>query len=104
MGYLFWGWGFSEGKQFKDRKFDYCILIAAKRDGAYPESIFVVKCEEMTEKSMGGFRCSSVYTKGSFYIEFSRNMDFYCKRSRHPKGPSPLEEDIFKNQTKYKKS
>ena len=96
----FWGWGFSGGKQFTGKKFDYCILIAAEKDGAYPESIFVVKSEEMTEESMGGLRGSSVYAAGSFYIEFSRNENFYCKRSWH-KGPSPLEKDIFQNQAKF---
>ncbi|MCW4047343.1 MAG: hypothetical protein NWE99_07255 [Candidatus Bathyarchaeota archaeon] len=99
----FWGWGFSGGKQFTDKKFHYCILIAAEKDGAYPESIFVVKSEEMTEESMGGLRGSSVYGEGSFYIEFSRNKDFYYKRHWHPKGPSPLEKDIFQNREKYER-
>jgi hypothetical protein len=99
----FWGCGFSGGKQFKDKKFDYLVLIAAERDGAHPEHIFVIKCEEMTEKTMGGLRRSSVFTKGSFYIEFSHDKDFYYKRKWHPKGPSPLEEDLFKNSEKYEK-
>lgn len=55
----------------------------------------------MTEDSMGGLRGSSVYAKGSFYIEFSPNKDFYYKRRWYPKGPSPLEKDIFQNQAKY---
>ena len=96
----FWGWGFSGGKQFKDKKFDYCILIAAEKNGVYPEHIFVIKCEEMTEESMGGLRRSAVYSKGSFYIEFSHNKDFYSNRSWY-KGFSPLEKDIFQNREKY---
>lgn len=84
-------------------KINYCILIAAQKDGAYPEHIFVVKCEEMNEKTMGGLRKSGVYTKGSYYIEFSHDENFYYKRRWHPNGPSPLEEDLFKNREKYEK-
>lgn len=102
-GIPFWGWGFSKGKQFKDKKFHYCILIAAKKDGAYPEHIFVIKSEEMTEDTMGGLRKSGVDPKGSYYIEFSHNENFYYRRSWHPRGPSPLEEDLFKNRDKYQK-
>jgi len=101
-GIPFWGWGFSSGKQFKDKKFDYCILIAAEKDGAYPEHIFVIKREEMTEEAMGGLRKSGV-AKESFYIEFSHNENFYYKRSWHPYGPSKLEKDIFENREKYQK-
>ena len=102
-GIPFWGWGFSHGKQFKDRKFDYCILIAAEKDGAYPRHIFVIKCEEMTDETMGGPRRSAVYSKGSFYVEFSLNKEFYYKRRWYPKGPSPLEDNIFKNWEKYER-
>lgn len=102
-GIPFWGWGFSSGKQFRDRKFDYCILVAAEKDGAYPEHVFAIKCEEITKDTMGGPRKSSVYNKGSFYIEFSHNKKFYYERNWYPKGPTPLEDDIFKNQEKYEK-
>jgi hypothetical protein len=102
-GIPFWGWGFSIGKQFKDKKFDYCVLIAAKKDEAKPKHIFVIKCEEMTYESMGGPRRSGVYTKGSYYIEFSHNKDFYKNRDWNRNGPSPLENDLFKNSEKYEK-
>ena len=97
----FWGWGFSTGKQFLDKKFDYCILFAARKDEAYPQHILVIKCEEMTKDSLGGLRSSALYSKGSFYIEYSHNREFYYRRRWYPKGPSPLEEDIFKNRDKY---
>lgn len=102
-GIPYWGWGFSSGKQFKDKKFDYCILIAAEEDGAYPKHIFVIRCDEITEDSLGGPRKSAVYTKGSYYIEFSHNKKFYHKRKWHRKGPSKLEKDIFENREKYEK-
>lgn len=103
QGIPYWGWGFSMGKQFIDRKFDYCILIAAKKDRAYPQHIFVIKCEEMTERTMGGKRKSGVFTKGSFYLEYSHDRNFYFKRKWWPKGPSPLEEDIFDNRELYER-
>ena len=34
----FWGWGFSSGKQFIDKKFDYCILLAAKKRWSTPST------------------------------------------------------------------
>lgn len=46
-GVPYWGWGFSNGEQFKDRKFDYCILLAAEKGGAKPVHIFVLKLDEM---------------------------------------------------------
>jgi len=50
---------------------------------------------------LGGLRSSALYSKGSFYIEYSHNREFYYRRRWYPKGPSPLEEDIFKNRDKY---
>lgn len=100
-GIPFWGWGFSKGNQFKEGKFDYCILLAAEKDGACPKHIFVISLDEMTEYSMGGKRKSAVFTKGSFFIEFSENEDFYHKRKWHPQGPSALEESLFRNSKEY---
>jgi hypothetical protein len=101
QGIPFWNWGFSSGKQFIEGKFDYCVLLAAEKDKALPRHIFVIKLEEMTEKEMDGQRKSVVYSKGSFFIEFSPDCDFYCKRKWCPKGPSPLEEKLCKNKEKY---
>jgi len=103
QGIPFWGWGFSSGKQFINQKFDYCILIAAEKDKAYPQHIFVIKCKEMNEAEMGGKRKSGVYTKGSFFIEFSHNKEFYFKRKWWPRGFSPLEEKLFKHCELYQK-
>jgi hypothetical protein len=64
--------------------------------------IFVIKCEEMTNETMGGPRRSGV-SKRSYYIEFSHNKDFYSTREWYCKGPSPLEHDLFKNPEKYEK-
>ncbi|MBC7129673.1 hypothetical protein H5T51_00445, partial [Candidatus Bathyarchaeota archaeon] len=94
---------FSSEKQFINKKFDYCILIAAKKDRAYPQHIFVIKCEEMTTAEMGNERKSSVYTGGSFFIEFSYTRDFYFKRKGWPHGFSPLEEKLFKSREVYQK-
>ncbi|MEM4204295.1 MAG: hypothetical protein QXS54_09535 [Candidatus Methanomethylicaceae archaeon] len=99
-GIPYWGWGFSKGRQFLDRKFDYCILLAAKEGGAKPDHIFVLKCEEMTNQSMGGKRPSPV-NKSSYYIEFSENRKFYYKREWYPKGPAPLEKELHKNMKEY---
>lgn len=103
QGTPFWGWGFSSGKQFINKKFDYCILIAAEKDRAYPKHIFIIKCEEMTMAEMGGKRRSSVYTGGSFFIEFSHDKEFYFKRKWWPHGFTPLEEKLFKHPEVYQK-
>ena len=99
-GIPFWGWGFSSGKQFIERRFDYCILLAAKEDEAHPQHIFVIKCEEMTEEAMGGKRDSGV-ARDSFYIEYSQDKQFYFRRRWWPKGPSPLEGELLENRIKY---
>jgi hypothetical protein len=113
----FCGWGFSTGKQFLEKKFDFCILLAAEENKAYPKHIFVIKCEEMTIDTMGGLRTSALYNKGSFFIEYSHEKDFYSSRkwgypisehsskersSKEKPKPSPLEEDLFNNPEKYK--
>jgi len=114
----FWGWGFSTGKQFLEKKFDYCILLAAKKNNAYPEHIFVIRCEEMTEDTMGGLRTSALYNKGSFFIEYSHEKDYHSSRrwgypisehrskkrsSKEKPEPSPLEKDLSNNPEKYEK-
>lgn len=41
-GVPYWGWGFSSGKQFKDGKdgkFDYCVLLAARKNLASPKHV-----------------------------------------------------------------
>ncbi len=88
----FWGWGLSSGKQFKDKKFDYCILIAAEKDAAYPKHIFVIDIKEMIEETMGPPRKSGL-GYNSYYIEFSENEEFYEKRSGYPYTLSELKED-----------
>jgi hypothetical protein len=37
----------------RDKKFDYCLLLAAKKDKACPQHVFVIKCEEMTKTERG---------------------------------------------------
>lgn len=99
-GIPFWGWQFGKGKQFLNKKFDYCILIATEKDSALPKHIFVIKCEEMSEEAMGGKRNSGV-VKDCYYLEYSEDREFYEKRGWWPKGPSPLEDDISKDPEKY---
>lgn len=79
-GILFWNWGFSTGKQFMEKKFDYCILLAAEKDGAGPQHIFVIKIDEMNKETFGSERKSAVYNKGSYYIEYSEDKNFYSKK------------------------
>ncbi|MEM3385694.1 MAG: hypothetical protein QXE78_09225 [Nitrososphaeria archaeon] len=59
-GIPFWNWGFSTGKQFMEKKFDYCILLAAEKDGVSPKHIFVIKIDEIGKESFGGERKSAV--------------------------------------------
>jgi len=77
-------------------------LLAAKKDKACPQHVFVIKCEEMTKTEMGGKRRSPVGSRGSFFIEFSHDKNFYFKRKGSP-GFSPLEEKLFRHQELYKK-
>ncbi|MEM3539102.1 MAG: hypothetical protein QXM29_04945, partial [Nitrososphaerales archaeon] len=102
QGIPFWGWNFSSGKQFINNRFDYCILLAAKKDQACPQHVFVIECKEMNKKEMGGKRRSGVYNEG-FYIEFSHDKEFYFRRKWWPNGFSPLEEKLFKDREKYEK-
>jgi len=90
-----WGWGFSKGTQFIDKKFDYCILLAAEDKGARPEHVFVLKIDEMTKETMVENRKSSLGSKDSYFIEYSANEDFYTSRKWHPFGPSTIEEHLF---------
>jgi len=101
-GVPYWGLGFSGGTQFTKGKFDYCILLAAEKDGAHPQHTFVIKVDDMTESSMGGKR-KGAFGKENFYIEFSDNEDYYCKRSWYPYGPTPLEKLLFEQKREYKK-
>lgn len=94
----FWGWGFSKGTQFKKDKFDYCILLAAKKDEALPKHIFVIKRNEMTE--LIGKERKSALGGRSYFIEFSNNEDFYNKR-KWSRGKSLLESSLFKDRSKY---
>lgn len=73
----------------------------AEKDRARPKHIFVISLDEMTEYSMGGKRKSAVFTKKSFFIEFSENEDFYHKRKWHPQRPSALEESLFRNSKEH---
>jgi hypothetical protein len=98
----FWGWDFSEGKQFKEEKFDYCILLAAKKDEAGPEHIFVMECDEIKSK-MGRKKRRTALSKKGFYIEFSEDKNFYGMRKWCQNGRSPLEELLFKHESKYRK-
>jgi len=103
QGVEFWGWGFSKGTQFLDGKFDYCVLLAAEKDGAKPEHVFVLKCEEMTHDSMGGLRRSGLSSRGSYYIEYSEDCDYYHKRRWHPEGPSKVEKALYDGSIDHKK-
>ncbi len=94
-----WGWGFSMGNQFLKRKFDYCVLLAAKEDRALPEHTFVLTCEELNQ--LMEKRQSGVTTKPSFYIEFSESEEFYHKRRWQPGKLSGIEEKLFFNRATY---
>ncbi len=89
-----WGWGFSQGTQFLKKKFDYCILLAAESMSAKPKHIFVLPGTEMTNESMGGKRNSYVSNKGSYFIEYSENRDYYYARRWH-QGASRVEELLW---------
>ena len=97
----FWGWGFGMGNQFLKRKFDYCVLLAAKKDDAFPEHIFVVTCDELI-KYMGKKRKSGVTTQPSFYIEYSECQDFFYRRHWQTSGPSSIEKKMFCNSNVYR--
>lgn len=98
-GIPFWGWGFSKGRQFLEKKFDYCILLAAEKGGAKPEHTFVLRIDEMNNYTMGGERKSVVSSKGSYYIEYSNDQKFYEKRKWHPYGPSVIETILQNKET-----
>ena len=100
-----WGWGFSSGKQFLNNKFDYCVLLAASKDGAFPKHIFVLKLQEMKdgmEKRVSGE--AGKFSK-SYFLETSDDNDFFKKRSEAKKFPiEPLEiEKCLLNRSLHKR-
>jgi hypothetical protein len=102
VGIPFWGWGFSIGGQFKENRFDYCLLLAAKKDEAHPQHVFVITCEEM-KRLMGDPRPSGVWTGKSHYVEFSGDKNYYWRRKWYPQGPSPIEKSLFEERRKYER-
>ena len=76
----YWGWGFSNGSQFSKDKFDYCVLLAAHKDEARPEHIFVLKLREMKE-FMKPRVSGEAGKEKSFFIETSDERDFLQKRT-----------------------
>jgi hypothetical protein len=88
----YWGWGFgSEGSQFKNRKFDYCILLAATKNGAEPRHIFVLKLQELKKCMKKRISGEAGKKKKSYFIETSDENNFFDKRSDTKFRIQPLE-------------
>jgi hypothetical protein len=95
-----WGWGFSKGRQFKEKRFNYCVLLAAEPKGAYPKYVFVLDIEEMNDESV--LQRTSSLGGTSYYIEYSEDEKFYNKQHGRKKvDASPIEKLLFKNREKY---
>lgn len=74
-----WGWGFSQGNQFNEDSFHYVVLLAAKRNLAVPEHIFVCTCSELKdnmERRVSGEGGKDKYT---YFLHYSDTKKFYEK-------------------------
>jgi len=76
----YWGWGFSLGKQFKEGKFDYCVLLAAHKNEAFSKLIFVLKLQEMNKIMEPRVSGGSGKNMKSYFIETSDGKDFFTKK------------------------
>lgn len=91
-----WGWGFSSGKQFLDKKFDYCVLLAASKDGAFPKYIFVLKQQEMKNGMEERVSGEGGKSSKSYFLETSDDDNFFDRRSKANRFPiKPLEIENF---------
>jgi len=81
----YWGWGFSKGNQFLRNRFDYCVMLAARRNEAAPQHVFVLTLGEM-RKGMG-LRVSGEAGKKarSYFIETSDDSHYFEERARSMK-------------------
>ena len=78
----YWGWGFSQGTQFLKDKFDYCVLLAARKDKAIPKYIFVLTLQEMKDGMVPRISGEAGKYKRSYFIETSDEDDFFAKREK----------------------
>ncbi|HKZ95103.1 MAG TPA: hypothetical protein VJ249_11075 [Candidatus Bathyarchaeia archaeon] len=88
----YWGWGFgSKGSQFKNSKFDYCVLLAATKNDAEPKHIFVLTLQEMKKGMKDRISGEAGKKKKSYFIETSDENNFFDRRLNTKFGIQPLE-------------
>ena len=96
-----WGWAFGEGTQFLKDKFDFCVLVAARKDGI-PEKSFVIPLNAFKDDNM--VKRTGVYPmnrkREKFAIVISEEPKDY-ERWKDEVGESPLEEILNKNPRKF---
>lgn len=95
----FWGWNFSQGTQFLGKNhFDYCVLLAASKNDACPEHIFVLTAQEMKKYCK---KRKGLARKEQYFIHVPQNddKDFHKKKKNES---NYIEKNLLKD-TKYKK-
>jgi hypothetical protein len=95
-----WGWAFGKGKQFEDKRFDFCVLVAAAETGA-PEKCFVIPVEDFHHSMK---KRKGVYPedrKGSYCaIDLFRAREDYNSWKRKV-GGCPLEDVLNEHPERY---
>ena len=76
-GIPYWGWGFSKGNQFLKDRFDYCVLLAARRDDAAPKHVFVLTLSEMKKGMKPRVSGEAGKKAKSYFIETSDNPHYF---------------------------
>ena len=89
----FWGWGFSAGRQFLKDRFDYCVLLAARKDDATPDGghTFVLTPKEMRREMKSRVSGEGGRKKKTYFIENSDDPNFFEARRRSMKSKFGIE-------------
>lgn len=99
----FWGWGFGEkGSQFKKRKFDFCVLLCAEKDGAKPVHVYVVTPDEMMPHVVPRVSGEGGRKKTSYFLQVSDDPDFFQRLESQTRPIKPCElERLLRDEDKY---
>jgi hypothetical protein len=94
-----WGWAFGDGKQFLDKRFDFCVLVAATETGTI-ETCFVIPVQDFLDHMKKRY---GVYpeAKGSYFaINLFRAPEDYASWKQEV-GECPLEDILNKHRERY---
>ncbi|MCK5699475.1 MAG: hypothetical protein KAH93_06495 [Candidatus Aenigmarchaeota archaeon] len=83
----YWSWGFGEGKQIENEKFDYCVLVASDENGKV-KHCFVFTYDEMSKLKHGD---KGMISQKYYITVYEGSVEY----------ENELESDLNKNTEKY---